>query len=288
MSPPQPLSVRLDESDDAVATTHRSVLAGLPNRWRIGEAATDAAVVFGGRLDWPSRAGEALASGARGVLITRPVCTSPAEVAELARYAAASGAHAVVESSFLADPAWKRVLPVLRERAAEAVLVDSLRLTPKAQTLRTEDLNPHCLEQLAVARTVLGQLSTASFRQRTDEHYMLTFESSDRIVNLVGVRGGPGSDQLTIELVSLACRWRVIFHDGAIAQPTTVEMTDGAGRHAASEIFETGRRGSWIELHQAITDDGHLSYDLDILGECLRLIASSAGEPTSTTPEQGE
>jgi hypothetical protein len=285
MNRPRPLTVTLDESEDEIAATHRTVLAGLPDRWRISHAAADAAVVFGGHIDWPLRAEAALAAGVRGVLVTCPVWTSPTAVAELAAVAAATGVPITVESAYLADPSWKQLLPTLREHAAEAVLVDSLRITPwSASRLRhRQGLSAHCLEHLAVLQTVIGPLHAVAFYQRATEHYALGAESAGRVLNVVGVRGGAGSDQLTVDLVGLARRWRISFDSGAIARPTTVEMMDASGVYTAPAIYETGQRGAWLELHEAMTDAVPVSYDLALLGHCLRLTAESAAQLARTS-----
>jgi hypothetical protein len=290
MTAPPALSVRLDETDDAVATTHRAVLAGLASRWRIGHATTDAAVVFGGHHEWPSRASEMLERGVRGLLITGPVWTQPAAVAKLAQRAEASGTHVAVESRFLTDPSWKQILPSLRDRAADAVLVDSLRVVPRTASAAGDerDLGAHCLEQLAVVTTVLGPLPTFPLNEQSDGQYLLSVTSADRAVNVVGIRGGSGSGRLIVDLVGPDARWRIRFDDGALARPTTVETTDASGTHATPPIFETGRRGAWVELHNAITSALPVSYDLALLAACMRLAASTGGVSASMTSAVAE
>jgi hypothetical protein len=274
------LTVKLDASDDSIVATHRAALAGLPDRWRISTAKTDAAVVYGGHTDWPARAGAELAAGVHGVLVTHPVWTTRAAVETLAAQAATAGARIAVESGYLADPSWKTFLPTLREHATDVVLVDSLRTIRTATTATSDghDLRGHWLEQLALLQTVVGPLTEVTFSEEAAEHYATVGESAGRVLNVVGVRGGAAPGHLTLDLIGLARRWRVRFIDGAIARPTTVEMMDTSGVQAAPAIYETGRRGTWLELHEAITNNEPVSYDLGLFGESLRLLTSSAEE----------
>jgi hypothetical protein len=287
------LTVALDESDREIAAAHRTVLAGLPDRWRITQAAADAAVVFGGHADWPSRAEAALASGVRGVLVTHPVWTNPAVAAALAAEASRAGVWIGVESAYLADPSWKRLVPTLREHAADAVLVDSFRTIPRSRSAvrDRQRLGTYCLEQLAVLKIFVEPLSAVAFSQQAPDLYVLGAESAGRALNVVGVRGGTASDQLTLDLVGLTRRWRVSFDSSAVARPTTIERMDASGTHASPAIYQTGRHGSWLELHEAITRGVPLSYDLALLVECLllgdqpRVAGTSASEvaPTSAS-----
>jgi hypothetical protein len=274
------LTVALDESDDVIVARHLAVLAGLADHWRIHSADPDVSVVFGSHSDWPLRADAALAAGVRGVLITRPIWTSRAAVRALAAKAAAAGNRIVIESAFLADPSWKKFVPTLREHAPDTVLIDSLRTVPSS-TMATsdgQDLGAHCLEQVAIVQTVVGPISEVMLGEQTTEQYALSAEPAGRLINVIGVRSGAASDQLTLDLIGLARRWRVRFDNGAVARPTTVEMMDASGIHAAPLTYETGLRGTWLELHEAITVDGSVSYDLALFDDCLRVFASVAPE----------
>jgi hypothetical protein len=276
MSRQQVLTVALDEDAEEVAAIHRTILASLPDRWRITRGEADAAVVFGGRPDWPSRAETALAAGARGLLVTCPTWTDPTRVTALAVTGESVGARIAVETSYLADVAWKAVVPLLRAHAAEAVLIDSVRIaSPGAVAMESgQGLVAQCVEQLAVLTTVVGSLPAVAFMQSSRGHYALRAESSDRIVNAVGVHGGrPGADRLNLEVIGVARSWRISFDSSAIARPTIVEMTDSSGVRALPANYEGGRRCAWLELYDAIIDAAPISYDLRLLGECLRLAA---------------
>jgi len=278
MKRPQLLTVALDESAEGLAAVHRTILASLPDRWRITRGEADAAVVFGGKPDWPSRVETTLAAGSRGVLVTRPTWTDPTTVAALEMARASVGAKIAIESTYLADASWKEVVPVLRTHAAEAVLIDSLRIAPTSTVAR--DAGPglvaHCVEQLAVISTVVGSMPAVVFMQRAQGHYALRAESDHRIVNAVGVRGGGEADRLNLEIIGLARSWRVSFDSGAIARPAIVEMTDATGVRALPTNYQGGRRCAWLELHDAIIGTTSISYDLALLSECLRLAAPLA------------
>jgi hypothetical protein len=271
------LTVALDEGAAGLLSAHRTVLASLPNRWRITDGNADVTVIYGGSADWPSRAEAALASGARGMLVTRPDWTDPTTVAALAAAATAADVPITVESAYLADPSWKRALPALRESAAESSLIDSLRIvsTPSAARGERPDILAHCLEQVAVLRTVAGTLTAVAFMQQAPGHYALHGQVGGSVFNAVGIRGGAGANRLTLDLIGLKRTWRVTFDSGAIARPTVVEMVDASGVYTSPANYHTGKRGTWLELHAAITKSAPVSYGLALLGACLRLTAPS-------------
>jgi hypothetical protein len=268
MNEPPRLTVTLDPTHAGTATRHEEVLASLPARWRITHDVGDVAVVFGGRPDWVGRAGAALATGCRALLVTRPSWTEPGAVTVLAADAAKAGAIVAVESSYLADPTWTRMLPALREHVGDAVVVDSVATVPTADTVSVLSL---CIEQLALVQTIVGSVDSVGFRQIDLDSYVFGGNSKRGVLNLVGTRGGCGAERLALDLVGMEKAWRIRFDQGAPARPSAVERLDSSGFHRFAQTYETGRRGIWAELHEAILQSAPVSYGLSLLTECLRL-----------------
>jgi hypothetical protein len=275
----RPLTVALAGAAESVSA-HRAVLAGLPDRWRATTSdQADAIVIDGGHADWPHRAEAALACGARGLLIASPACTDPTTVVALAEAASAADVVVSIETAYLADAAWKQVLPSLREDAAEAAIIDCLRTVPAPKTEEGEgaDLTPYCFDQLGMFEAVVGTLPAVEFMHHTHHQYVLRAETERQILNVAGIRGGARAERLTIDIVGLARRWRIDFQVDAVARPTTVEMMDASGVHIMPSNYQGGRRGAWVELHDAIVSGAPVSYGLGLLVACLRLISPAQG-----------
>jgi hypothetical protein len=254
------LSVGLATDDN---TGQRAVLASVPGRFRITDIeAPDVVVVSGRSPDWPDELARAVTGGAKAVVVARPVLVDPDRVRELARTVAGKAAVAV-DTPYATNRTWAAASEEVSADAETASIVDSL------VTADTGGLADALLDQLALVRALFNPSGVVRVLHRSERAYTLTFPTSGPRVTLSGAVSPAGRTGLTLDVVGPARRWQVRFADTAVASPAEVTRHEATGAQCQPLLFESGRRVTWQQLHQALTGDGQVGYSLERLADGL-------------------
>jgi hypothetical protein len=268
MTTPTALHVTLGTTDANSATVHRSVLASVPRRFLVSEDGTADVVVVSGRdPGWPERVARVVDTGAQGVLVVRPGLADPQEIRDLVG-TVAGRAVVAVDTPYAADPTWTAAQPAVAADAASAAIVDSLvsiAADPAA------DIVEALVGQLAVVRPLVEPLDELRLLHRDEWAYMLGAHTRGPTVTLSGATSAGGHAVLAVDVVAAQRRWQIHFDDTALAGPTEVTRYDDAGAHTWPFVYESGRRGTWQRLHQAVTGGGEVAYSLDQLAKDVEL-----------------
>jgi hypothetical protein len=143
------------DSTDAAVTLYRTVLASLPNSYRIVDA--DAEVVLLSATD-PARIQQVCSGETRAVVIDRPGRLSSDELAAIA---AADRHDCIVVPAVLYGPRADAAADLLD--TAHVDLLESNIIAP-------ERLRSSLVEQLALLRTVLGSVSSVRVLHASVSH----------------------------------------------------------------------------------------------------------------------
>jgi hypothetical protein len=262
------LRVTLDPTDAASSALHRSVLASVPRRFLIAERGpADVAVVSGRHRAWPDQVSRAVDDGARGVLVVRPGLVDPELVRGLVR-TVAGRAVVAVDTPFATDPTWTAAQTEVAADAATASIVDSVASIADGED---GDIVDALVGQLAVVRPLLGPLDGLRRLHRGDRGYLLGAHTRGPTVMLSGVTSAAGRAALALDVVASERRWQARFDDTALASPTEVTRYDETGAHIRPLRYESGRRVTWLRLHEALSGNGEVGYSLDRLADDLEL-----------------
>jgi hypothetical protein len=198
---------------------HRAEIAGLPRTFRLVEGRAD--VVAVGGLD---AAREAIAAGARAVVVADPgAAAARPNAPDPTDLLGPSGALVAIESPVL-DPAWRAVVPRLRDEPAE--LIDSV--------------GP-LVDQLALLHD-LGDVDVSARLFTSGAHALSG-----------AVAGVPfavtGAADLRIDLRGHTWQWSVRF-----GTPTEAVRSDAGGGELVPTDYETVRRATWRDLAAALAE----------------------------------
>jgi hypothetical protein len=233
------------------AEHHFAAVASLPEQLRIADG--DAELVAVGGERWLESVAEALAGGARGVLVSRPVTGDPDAIRALD----AGDAIVIVESPVL-DPTWQAVVERLRETAREADLIDGVGASLH--------------EQLALVCD-LGALTPGAAVRTTGAH-ALAGALAGVPVTLAGTPHG--RPELRLDLRAHTEHWSVTFDFTAPAIPTRVVRHDRDGGELVATNYETMRRAAW----RCLAEQRQPAFTLADLAGALSLASGgAAGEP---------
>jgi hypothetical protein len=269
MTSPAALTVALDTRDATSSARQRSVLASLPRRFVIAaEEPADVVVVSGLVANWPDEVIRAVDSGARGVLVVDPGPADPDRVRDAAD-AAAGRAIVAVETAYATDRTWMAARQEVAADARTASIVDSVVEVPadRPGAARVNAL----VDQLAVVRPLLGSLDALRLLDRSERRYLLGAPVGGVRVMLAGVASAIGREALSLDVVAAERRWQIRFDETALGRPTDVTVYDRTGARSHPLLYESGRRVAWQRLHDALTGDGAVGYDLNDLSSDLRL-----------------
>jgi hypothetical protein len=218
--------------------------------------ASDRADLVGiaGEEGWPEAAAEAIASGARGVLVVDPVA---ADVEALIERASAAGVPVVIDSPWSENPA----VPGATEAFAAQHDPDSFAESRIDAPLGA-DLDRVLLNQLALIRAALGPVGEIRFARRTDRGY-------DAVARLEsGVTAGLSailSDALphsaTLRVLRSTTAVEVALPAPVTAAPGHVTVSGPDGATLLPTLWETAHRAVWRRLHRLV-DAGRTADDL--------------------------
>jgi hypothetical protein len=281
------LTVALDPGDAGAAHLHRTVLASLTGYFRLAASpAADVQIVSGDRAGWYRLAQSAVASGVRAITLTGTKALTAEAVHSLSREAAARGAVIAADTAYAADPSWTEALPLLAAGASSCAVLDSVVTVPRPHlgTTGAGELRAALVEQLAVVRPLLTDLTGLQAVHVSSWNYALAGMAGGVTVTLSGVISGTGDSGLSLDLVGTGRRWQVRFEADALASPTRISACDLDGEHIRAPVFESAHRAAWMDLHHAVTQRWPLPRPVGQLAADLATAeAALPGQPVVTT-----
>jgi hypothetical protein len=259
----RPLTVALDPADDRASCLHRTVLASLPDYFRVAAGPdADVQLVSGDQAGWRSRARSVLGAHTRAVMLTGRRALTAEAARSLSRDTAPGGILLGVDTAYASDRSWIAALPLLAADAKEAAVLDSVITVarPDLETGSTDVLRAALMEQLAVVRPLLRDLAGLETVHVSGRNYVLAAVTEGVTITLAGVISGTGDGSLDLHLVGTGRHWQALFEADSLARPATISVSDLGGRHIRPAVFESAHRASWLDLYKAICHETPLPY----------------------------
>jgi hypothetical protein len=255
------------DASGPVSILYRTLLASLPNSYRVVDAGADVALVEGADFATVERA---VTGGARAVVVDQPGGLSLEE--------------AMVVGA-LADHDDCLVVPAPRYAprfVAAADLVDAENIDLVESTITA----PHAsrlelVEQLALVRQVLGQIATVRVLHASASHYVAEATMVDRPrshVILNGMASADDVEEVTVRAIGVDQHLSVRTDAGPLARPAEISVLDGRGGHSPWPLHQHGHRITLGLLHrQLTTGEAHMTYLLEHLLEDAALAVALSG-----------
>ena len=230
------------------------VIASLPVSLHPAEGGGDLIAIAGIR-GWAEAAAEAIASGARGLLIVDPVA---ADVTSLRETASAAGVPVLVDATWTYNPA------VAQSAGAFAAHhdADSL-LEARVDVPIGSDFDHVLLSQLSLVRAAVGPAVHLEFARRTERGY-------DAMAHLAG-GARAGVTAIATDSLPPAATLRILKPTTAVVLTVPSPTTASPGRAVVSgpegatllpTQYETAHRAAWRHLHRLVRA-GETSTDLE-------------------------
>jgi hypothetical protein len=249
----------------------RTVLASVPAHFCLTEGPhADVVVVSGARHGWPGKLVRLVHDGVLIAVVISPTATDCEDVRNVAGEAARQGTLVGVDIGFAQSRFWINTLPRVRNDLAASILLDSVI---SSAYLTQSPLVTAFVEQVAVVRSVTGDLHALQLNHRSADQYMVTARAGGVLVNLAGLVSPQAETSLSIDLVGSSSRWRIRFGDDQLARPGEISRFTASGAESQPPVFESPHRGMWLSLHAAAVDGSRLPYPLEDLAHDLAAAA---------------
>jgi hypothetical protein len=240
---------------------HRTVLAGLPNSYRLVGGAAEVAVVSSSDS---ARAERAAASGARAVVLDQPGRLTFEELAAVESVAGQNDCVVVPAPRY--GPRLTAASGLLGR--ADVDLLDS--------TIRSRDtFRSSLVEQLAMVRQVLGSVASLRALHTSMSHYSLEAAMVDHPrshVILNGLASVNGVEEVSLHAIGTDRRLVVRIDAGPFARPADIMLFDAHGARSQWPLHPHAHRITLALLHRLLTTgEGSVTYSLDDLRHDLRL-----------------
>jgi hypothetical protein len=252
------------DSTDAAATLYRTVLASLPNSYRILDA--DAEVVLVSATD-PARIQQVCSGGTRAVVIDRPGRLSSSDLAAIK--VAADRQDCIVVPAVLYGPRADAAADLLG--TAHVDLLESTVISPEA-------LRASLVEQLAVLRTMLGSVASVRVLHASVSHYVLEATMADHPKSHVLMNGlslPTAVDEVALQAIGPERHVKIRIDADPLARPAEIHCYHRDGGTSPWPLHQHAHRLTLARLHRLLTaGEGDLSYSLNDLRHDLQLAAA--------------
>jgi hypothetical protein len=243
------------------STVYRTVLAGLPNRYRLVEGAAEVMLVSGTA---PGGAEQAIGGGVRGVVVDQPGRLSLEELMALEAVA-----H---QHDCLVVPA-PRYSPRL---AIAPDLFDGAGVDLMESTITSRDAPRSSLvEQLAMVRQMLAPVATLRVLQSSTSHYVVEASVSGRPrtqVVLNGFVSSNGVEEASLHAIGIDRHLAVRIDAAPLGRPADISLADVSGRRSPWPVHQHAHRITLQGLHRLLTTgEGRMTYSPEDLREDLSL-----------------
>ena len=229
------------------------VIASLPVSLHPATGEADL-VGIAGEGGWVAAATDAIASGARGVMIVDP---SAADVTELVEQAEAARVPVVIDATWSHNPAVANSAAAFAEHHDADSLVESRVNVPL-----DSDIERVLLNQLSLIRTAVGPIESVTFPRKNSRGY-------DALASLVGgasasltaILSNSVQQSATVRILKPTTSVELELSDPASAAPGHAVVSGPEGATLLTTQWETAHRAAWRRLH-ALANDGETAPDL--------------------------
>ncbi len=245
------------DASGPVSVLYRTLVASLPNSYRMVDGGADVALVAGTDLATVERA---VTGGARAVVLDQPGGLSLDELIVVRDLAEQNDCIVVPAPRYA--PRFTAA-PDLVD-AANIDLVESTITAPHAS--RSE-----LVEQLALLRQVLSSIATVRVLHSSASHYvaeatMVDHPRSHVILN--GLASPDDVEEVSLRAIGVDQHLSVRIDAGPLARPAEVSVFDGRGGHSPWPLHQHGHRITLALLHRLLTTGkGYVTYPLEHLLE---------------------
>lgn len=243
------------------AALHRTVLASLPNSYRLVEGVAE--VVLASASD-PASVERACSSGSRAVVVDHPGLLLPDDLSAMADAADRNGC--------IVAPA-PRYAPRL---AAEGDLMGAVEIEILESTIVSGgSLRSALVEQLAMVRAVLGAAASIRVLHTSTSHYACEATMMDRSqsrVLLNGVTSPCAGEEANLHALAAERRLVVRIDAGPVARPAEICCYDDHGARTPWPVHQHSHRITLSQLHRLLTTgQSTVTYSLEDLRHDTRL-----------------
>jgi hypothetical protein len=240
---------------------YRTVLAGLPNRYRLVEGVAEVMLVSG--TD-PRGAERAIAGGVRTVVVDQPGRLSLEELM-------------AVEA--LADQHDCLVVPAPRYSPRLAIapdLFDGAEVDLLESTITSCDAPRSSLvEQLAIVRQMFAAVATLRVLQSSASHYAVEASVAGRPrtqVVLNGLVSSNGVEEASLHAIGVDRHLAVSIDAAPLGRPADISVADASGRRSPWPVHQHAHRITLQGLHRLLTTgEGRVTYSAEDLRQDLSL-----------------
>jgi hypothetical protein len=211
-------------------------------------------VAISGEDGWPVAAADAIASGARGVLVVDPVA---ADVADLIERATEAGVPVVLDSTWSDNPAVAGAADAFAAQHDPDSFAEARVDAPLGS-----DLDRVLLNQLSLVRTALAPVARIRFARRNERGYDAVAELTSGVTS--------GLSAILSDALPHSASLRVLRSETAVelalpapvtAAPGQVTVSGPEGATLLPTLWETAHRGAWRRLHRLV-EAGETAGDL--------------------------
>jgi hypothetical protein len=252
------------DATGAAVTLYRTVLASLPNSFRMVDAGGEVALVS---ATDPARIQQLCSGKTRAVIIDRPGRLSNAELAAIA--AVADRHDCTVVPAVLYGP----------RAAAAADLLGTARVDLLESTIISpETLRSSLVEQLALLRSVLGPVASLRNLHASVSHYvfeatMVDYPKSHVLLN--GLCLPNALDEVTLQAIGPERHLKMRIDADPLARPAEIHCYHRDGGTSPWPLHQHAHRLTLARLHRLLTTgEGDLSYSLTDLHHDLQVAAA--------------
>ncbi|SEJ63437.1 hypothetical protein SAMN04487917_108132 [Arthrobacter sp. yr096] len=210
--------------------------------------------VIAGRPGWTAQAVEAIAAGARGLVVVNP---SPENVDSLAEAAARHNTVVVLDQRWASNPAINGAEDAVRSQAGRAAVLDTVATAPVGT-----DSGGLLADHLAAVVRIAGPLANLRRLSRGPHGYTTTAVLANGApVALQGVVSNARPAALDFRLLTDDGGVSVTLPEPVAAWPATVTVTGPQGELLLPTIYESAHRATWRRLKEHL-DAGTIPSDL--------------------------
>ena len=257
------LTVALDPADEAASVLHQTVLASLPDRFRVTTGpGADVVLVSGDQPGWRQHALDA--DGARAIVLTGTQALTAAAVRDLVKELSTLVTACPV---YGASRAWSAALPQLTPDVTDSAVLDSISTAPS--------LRAALVDQLAVIRPLVGDPQDLKTAHASGDCYVLAGVVQGLTVTLAGALSS--ARRLDLDLVGTLGHWHAGLDADALALPARISVSDADGERVLPPLYESPRRAAWTALHDALHGGAPLPYAAAQLADDLAVAEAALG-----------
>ncbi len=230
-------------------------VASLPESFGPAASVNQADVqVISGQPGWTARAAEAIATGARGVVVVNPAAENTDSLQAAAQQ---SGAAVVLDQRWASNPAVPGAEDAVRSMAGRAALLDTVATAPVGT-----DSGELFADHLAAVVRLAGPLANLRHLSRGPHGYTTTAVLANGApVAIQGVVSNARPAALDFRLLTDDGGVSVTLPEPVAAWPANVRVTGPQGELLLPTIYESAHRATWRRLKEHL-DTGSSSSDL--------------------------